>query len=307
MPAFTAGELKKLYYVPEVTYGVTPVTALTWGGEIIELTPSTDMKVRINRISGTRGTFDATRDAAEIGLKVRAMTRAVSGGFDWRNLWAVYAYGAVGALTDHLGSFSMQALKTVGASNYYSQYSGCKVNKLTLDAPAPGEPWVFEADVIARWMQKATAKTIAGLQNVVVGADPADITTSLLTWNGVSQYNIGSGLVTWYPKSLKLTVDNAMQRQMGNVVGADAVKYSVPIGISEGPRDIMLEANLWYSDETLVNARIAGTAVTAVTIPMDAQTITLSNGVFMANDFPTLKHDIMDETVKINFKSLTIA
>jgi hypothetical protein len=307
MAAFTAGELKTLNYIPEVTYGVTPVTALTWGGDIEEFTPTDDMKVRINRISGTRSTFDATRDAAEMGFKLKCRARAAAGGTDWRALWAAYAFGSTTALTDHLGSFSAQVLKTVGASNYYTQYSGCKLDKLGISAASPGEPWMFEADVMARWKQNATAKAIVGLQSLTVGANATDTTTSPLTWNGASQYNIGGGLVTWYPKSIKFGVDNAMQRQMGNVVGADAVKYSVPIGISEGARDITLEANLWYADETFVNARLNNTAVTAVTIPIDTFTVTLSNGVFMANDFPALKHDLMEETVKINFKSLTIA
>jgi hypothetical protein len=307
MAAFTAGELRKLYWVAESTYGVTPATALTWGGEILELSPMDDLKVRINRISGSRSAFDRTRDGAEMGFRVKCLSRAVSGGYNWRNLFAAYAFGSTTGLADHLGSFSAQVLKVVGGTSYYSQYAGCKINKLTLGADAPGEPFVFDAEVLARWLQKATAKAITGLQSVTVGADPADITTSLLTWNGVSQYNLGGGLTNWYPKSLKLTVDNGMQRQMGNVVGADSNRYVVPIGISEGQRDIVLEAGLWYEDETWVNARLAGTAVTAVTIPVDSYTITLSNGELLANDFPTLKHDLMDETVKISFKSLSIA
>jgi hypothetical protein len=303
----TAGELGTLSYVNEAAYGTIPVGALTWGCDIEELVPSTDMKANLMRVSSSRSAFEATRGAAEYGFRVKGYSRAAAGAYNWRNLWAYYGLGSLTGLADHLESFTAQAYLDTGATNYYKFYSGCKVNKLTISAEAAGEPWAFDAEIFARWHYQNTSKNVAGLQTVTVGASPDAQTGATLCWNGISYYNIGGGLVAWYPRNIKLTVDNKLQRQNGNVLGDDANYYSVPIGMAEGPRDIILEANLWYEDETWTAAKLAGTEVSAVAIPIGDQTISLQDGVLLGNDFPTLKHDLMDENVKIAFETLSIA
>ena len=61
-------------------------------------------------------------------------------------------------------------------------------------------------------------------------------------------------------------------------------------------------ANSWVSQTTL---SIDG--VTALTIKVGAYTITLSGGVWEANDLPELKQDLMEETGRIRFNALSIA
>jgi len=306
---YTAGEIKKFFYVPEIYYGTTPTTALTWGGEASSFKPSTDFHPAFHETSGSRSFGEHTRDATDVGFNVKCLARAVSGGYNWTNLWAVYTFGSTTALTEHLGSFTAQTGKLVGSSHYYDFYNGCKINSLTINADAPGKPFIFDADVFCRYVTQKTSKTLTGLQSVTVGSDPSDITTAILTWKGILQINIaGGGLVNWYPRSWKLTVDNHLGREEGNILGADSVKYSLSAyQLSEGVRDIIFEATLPAQNETYTAAKIADSAVTSLTLPIDAKTITLTGGVWQANDFPEFKHDLNEETVRIRFKSLTIA
>ncbi len=306
MAVYTAGELKDFAYVPESTYGTTPTTALTWGGKPRRIKSNNSYNVNFEPGASSRSFTDVTRGPEDAGFEIEYLARLVSGGYNWRNFAAYYAFGSTTALTDHLGSFTAQIKKTVGASNYYNFYSGCKINKLTISCDAPGKPVVFTADVWARHLCPDTDKTMSELQSMTVGADPSAISTAILTWAGVQQINIG-GAANWYPKSWSVTIDNHLEREYGNVVGADSNKYHVTYALNEGIRDIIYEATLWSQNETYTNAKINNTAVTSVTVPLDVYTLTLSTGYFEANDLPELKHDLMDETVKIRFKSLSVA
>jgi len=300
-------KIKQFYYVPEVTYGVTPTSALTYGGPIVSFKPNVDKQVELHRTSG-RDFSDVTRGPYKAGFNIKAKARSVSGGYNWTNLWAMFGMGSASGLADTLGSFTAQTSK-VGAATTYNFYNGCKVSKLNISSEGPGKEILFDADVIAQWVQAATTtKAITGLQSLTVGADPTDITTPLLIWNGISQINLGGGLTTWTPRKWSLIVDNHLAPNPENRLGADSVKYPLDAGsLPEDSRDIILEVTLPHEAETYLAAKLADTAITAVTIPIDAKTVTLSNGVFMANDLPELKQGLLEETCKMQFTSLSIA
>ncbi len=312
MAQYSPGELKTFYYVPEVTYGTTPTDALTWGCDLVSLKPRVNANKDFHSTeSSTNGTYGAvTRGGWEIGYTMEGLAHVASGSYDWFDFWAVYGLGSATACTRHLGSFTAQVGKTVSSSNYYDFYNGCKINKLTISCDGPGKLIKFSAEVMCRWVTQDTDKTIAGLQAVTVGANASDITTAILTWTGASQINIAAGgLTTWYPRKWELVVDNHLERMMGNVTGADAGQYSVTYALSEGLREITFTCDLPYEGETYTAAKLASSAITALTIPVDNETITLSTGELLVDgdDWPEYGHKLMDEPVKIKFKSIGIA
>jgi len=314
MAQYTAGEMKTLLYVPETNFGITPpvgtVPTLTWGANCADLKGKFNKHHAFHPIEVGRSNFQATTDSWDAGFSVKAVAQTVSGGYDWRKLWAVYGLGSESGLTDHLGSFSVQTGKKAGASERYNLYNGCKMSKLTISSDRAGAPVIFEADVLSQWYASSSSKVYTGLQALTLGADPATIATPLLCWSGASQRNIAAGgLATWFPMGWKLTVDNKIKRHYGNLQGADTNWYSLTAALPEDEREIMFECTLAHEDETYINAKMAGSTMTAITIPIGAQTLTLSNGTILLEDadFPEYKQSLMEETVRVRFPTLSIA
>ena len=308
MGGFTAGELKRWYFVPESTYGTTPATALTYGGAILRMRPKVNMAVERHWLGDTQGYTQVTRGPYKAGFDLEYYAHQDSGAYYWYNFAALYGYGATGGLADHLGSFTAQFRKYVNPTNYYDIYNGCKINSLSMKWGKPGLPIVIKADVIAQFLTLSTAKAITGLQSVTVRADPTDISTNLLCRSGISQINLGGGLANWYPTTLEWTIERNLEPQQGNRLGADSVQYPLDvIALDEGPRDIVVTADLRYAGNTYKAAKLAGTAITALTVPVGNQTITFSNGDFASDDFPEEEQKVRDEPLKMYFKSLAIA
>lgn len=300
--------IKKFYYVPEATYGTTPTTALTWGCEIDTFKPTVDWQTEMIRTSG-RDVTDFMDTALKVAMTLKGRARAVSGAYDWTNLFAVYGMGATTGLADTLGSFTCQTCKVAGANTFYNFYSGCKINNLQISTEGPGKDIAFTADIIAQAVAASTSKTISGIQALTVGADPTDITTSLLTWSGISQINVaGGGLTNWHPRRWTFAIDNHLEPWPQNKTGADSANYAFEAGqLPESDRDITLEVELPHETETLLNANIAKSAITAVTFPIGNKTLTLTNGRLIGGNSPELKQSLLSETLKFQFKTLSIA
>jgi len=310
MTGYTAGELKRMYYVPEVTYGTTPTAALTYGGAILRMTPKVNMAMERHWLGDTQGYTQVTRGPYKAGYELEYYAHVDSGAYYWYNFAAVYGLGAAAAFADHLGSFTTQFMKYVNPTYYYDFYNGCKINQLDLLFNKPGQPIVFKADVKSQFLTLGTSKTMTGLQNgVVVGANPTDIATNLLCRNGISQINLGAGgLVNWYPKTMALSIPRNLEPVEGVKLGADSVNYPLEVlQLDEGQREVTLTCDIRYGNTTYKAAKLAGTAITALTIPIGNQLITLANGDFAADDFPEERQAIRDEPLKMHFKALTIS
>lgn len=311
MAGFTAGELKRWYFVPEATYGVTPTgTALTYGGAILDMKPKVNMAMERHWLGDTQAYTQVSRGPYKAGFDLEYYAHQDSGAYYWYNFAMVYGLGAAGAFTDHLTSFSTQFMKYVNPTYYYDIFNGCKINNLTMRFNKPGQPIVFKADVVAQFVTLGTSKTLSGMQNgTVVGANPTDIATNLLARTGVSQINLGGGgLANWYPTSMELSIGRNLEGVPGTKVGADSVDYPVEcVALDEGQRDIMLTADVRYQNTTYKAAKLAGTAITALTIAAGNQTITLANGDFASDDFPGESQKLRDEPLKMHFKAMTVA
>jgi hypothetical protein len=313
MAAYSPGEIANFYFVPETVFGTTPTDALTWGGIITEkdgAKPKVNQNKQFHRGSTSRSFSDVTKGAWNVGFKLKALARVTSGGYNWKNFWAVYALGSATALTEHLGSFTAQLERVIGASKVYWHFNGCKINKLAIACEGPGQLIEFDADILARWPNAGTAKAITGLQALTVGDDPAEITTALMTWASVSQINIAAGgLVNWYPRAWQINIDNGLKATMGNLTGADANNYPCAQSINEGGRDILFSCTLDLENETYNTAKLAGSAITALTFIFDTFTVTLSNGELVVedDDLPPFHREIGEQTLRIRFKSIAVS
>ena len=307
MGQYTAGELDLFYYVAETTYGVTPTTGLAYGGDIISLKPLVDMQKNYVMLGGNRSFGTVTKGPYKAGFQASMYARSA---VDWRNFFAIHALGTTTALSDHLSSFSALIAKKVATSYKYNMYNGCKISKLVISSELPGKPWVFDVDVLAQWVSQSTTKAFTGLQTVTMGAYPSEPAKPILTWLTAPQINLAAGGLAAFPaKKISLTIDNHMTGQPGCKVGADAVDYPLEAGenINEGIRDIIVDYTIDATNETYTNSKLADQAVTALTIKVGAYTITLSGGVWEANDLPELKQDLMEESGRVRFNALSIA
>lgn len=310
MANYSPGELANFNYSAETNYGTTLTTALTWGCTVQSAKPKVNPHKAFHLGSTSRSYSDVTRGAWDIGLKLKGWARATSGGYDWRNFFATYALGSTTALTEHLGSFTGQVEFAIGAGKLYWHLNGCKIDKLKISCEGAGQIIDFDADILARWLTKGTAKAITGLQTVTVGADASEIITAMLTWSDVSQINIAAGgLVDWHPKSWSIEIDNQLTATMGNLLGADSAYYHCPRALNEGGRDIVFTCQLDLENETYNTAKLASSAITAITIPIDNDVITLSNGEILLedDDLPEFKRDVMEQPLRIRFKSISVA
>jgi len=307
MGQYTAGELDLLYYVAESSYGVTPTGAQSYGGDLISLKPGVDLVKNYVLLGGNRSFGTVTKGPYKAGFSASLYARAA---VDWRTFFAAYACGSTSGLADHMGSFSALIGKKVGAAYKYNMYNGCKISKLVISSELPGKPWVFDVDVLAQWVSHSTTKAFTGLQTVTMGAYPSEPAKPILTWLTAPQINLAAGGLAAFPaKKLSLTIDNHMMGQPGCKIGADSVDYPLDAGegINEGERDIIVDYTIPATNETYTNSKLADQAVTALTIKVGAYTITLSGGVWEANDLPELKQDLMEETGRIRFNALSIA
>lgn len=307
MGQYTAGELDLLYYVAESSYGVTPTGAQSYGGDIVSMKPNVDPVKSFILLGGNRSFGTYTKGPYKAGFTASMYARTA---VDWRTLFAAYAFGSTTGLADHLGSFSTLIGKKVASSYAYNMYNGCKISKLVISSELPGKPWVFDIDVIAQHVVKSTTKTFTGLQSVTMGAYPSEPAKPIMTRLTQPKINLNAGGLAAFPaKKISLTVDNHMAGQPGCKVGADSVDYPLDAGenINEGERDIIVDYTIDATNETYTNSKLADQAVTALTIKVGAYTITLSGGVWEANDLPELKQALMEESGRIRFNSLSIA
>lgn len=314
MAVITTGELQKLMWIGETTYGTTPTSALTWGGDTLESKDNTDTKREYNLTSGSRSFASTNRGMMLSGFDWKGYVRATSGGYSWVNFFALNALGSTTAVTDHLPSFSsqVQIKQVIGGATTYQNflYNGCKLNRLEIMAKSPGQAYEFNINVASRWCTYSATKAFTGLQTVTVGADAADpnAVATPVAWTTPCQYNLaGAGYINFYPRNWKLTLDNHVAPMPGQMLGADSSYYQVCGSLEEEEREITFECTLPAYGQTFQNAKRLGSLMTGIKMTIDNKVVTLGNGYFVENDFPTYKQALNDETFKIKFPIISIA
>jgi hypothetical protein len=315
---YTAGNLRPFNYITESNFGVTPATALIWGGELLDVHPVTNMKMEEIVESGSATYGDVVYDPPIYGFEAKLITRKTSGGFDWRAFFATFGMcGATGSSTflSLPASFTAQIAKLVGAAYSYNFYSGCYIDRLKMSWDKPMREVIFDIKVLSQYVQPSTGKTITGHQAVTVGADASPITTDLLRWANNPQISYGGGpplLADLYAKKCSLTIDHHLEpAPEGIATGADATKRPMPIAFAKGKTDILFEVDLESNTENWTNAKLARSSIEQLVPPHFAASgeyhILLATGYFVGDDLAPIKaSDVNRESFKAKFKSCTL-
>lgn len=307
MAKYTRGSVGHAMYVAESVYGTIPTGAMSWAGETQEYSPEHNFHQEFVPGPASRSfTEGLSMDTWEMAFRLQALAKVSN----WKSYWARFGMGSTSGTADALDSFVQQVDIYDGSTHSYHVANGCKMNRLEIDAKAPGAAYLFNAQNFCQWEEGFSTRAVNTIQNVSLGAEASDPATAILGWNGNSQINVaGGGLATWYPQNFKLIVDNHLTREKGVVTGYDTNKYPTAIGLSPGQREIIFEGQVISGDMTYYNIMKSNTLITSLTIPIDTDTVTLTYGRPYRDQWPKWlnTNDVNLEPVRFRFKSISIA
>lgn len=312
---YVPGELRPLYGVREIEYGKTPPDALAYLAELESVTPNIDANQLVEQWSGDRSYAPASCvfERWDPALKIIALPRAPSAGYDWRDGLIEGALGSIGGTSplDRLPSYSMLVEMSQGAANVGRYlYNGCKANTLALTVDKPGGRVVLEAELFASYITKVGASgAVTGLQELTLNvAEAAPSSSPPLQWKSPMTLEAGTTR-TIYPQRIRLEVRNGMQRQGANVPGADGAGYALTAALHEGRREIAAEVELYLEDMITVDEMLANQSIGSLSTVIGGQEVTLRDGHYIvdADAWPALRHDVMTHTVRMRFSAVTIA
>lgn len=175
-------------------------------------------------------------------------------------------------------------------------YTGCKTDKLTISADAPGGVVKFEEEVLASASSSAMLNSAKSVWSA--SAAPA------IQWmNGITL--AGSDI---YPQSFKLTITNNLDRVRVPNGSGDAITGA----LLEGRREIEFEADVWMEDLSFVANAINNTIPTSgivITLGIDNPVmLTLSGVRWMADGtLPSLIQDKQRQTLRLRAATLVMS
>ena len=308
--ALVTGGLKVGQFLGEDTYGTMKTGQLGYAGDTLDLQPlpGNPFGTTFEHIPGDQVDFFVDEDIFQGGFTRKYRMRS---GEYWKNYCALYGYGSTSGLPSasgqHLGQFTFLDDVYDGTTHAYQVFNGCKFNKLMISGRRPKAAILFEDEVFSQWYQNDSDKNLTGIQTVTLGADAGAVSSDKLIWAGNSQINLaGGGLNDWYLENWKITQNNNLFREPGVKTGGDSNPYYVPMGLNEDGQEVIFEGEVIVKDMTYINAKINKTVVTAITIPIDDDLITLTGGTFTRDDFPPFSQKSTRERIKVRFTGLAI-
>jgi hypothetical protein len=311
--AYVPGELRPLYGVKEVSYGVTPTSTLDYFGELISASPAIDPNQSVEHWSGSRSYAPASCvfERWDPAVRVTVEPRVNMTGYDWLDGLMEGALGKVTG-TEPLGrlpSYSMLLELTQGTAIGQYLMNGVKINQLTLSVDKPGGRIKLEAELFGQYLTKiGAARAVTGLQNLTLGANESAPTTLPLQWKAPVTINTGTAR-NIYPQNLKFTLKNELSRQGENKTGADSQNYAVTGQLHEGRRDITVEVELYLEDLVIFDELLANKSIASLSTQIGGDTITFQNGHYIVGTdaWPELKNDVMTHSVKMRFSAIALS
>ena len=292
----TAGDLTPVIVNEETTYG-TPTGDPTLYGDVAEggrFTFTDNPNPHLAWRYGSRS-FDPTdyvtqqKDASyTASLEVRDIP-------SWYGI-INNATGVMGTQGDPLlPSTTKEICVKTGASAWQGrQYCGCKTNKLTISADAPGGVVKFEEEVMA-------SKSVPVTRNSALALWKSDNSPAVQWMNGITLN--GSDI---YPQSFSLSISNNLDRirvpNNGNAITG---------ALLEGRREMEFEADIWMEDLSYVansinNSSPSGSIV--VTLGIDnAVALTLGGLRWISDSHPDLIQDKQRQKLKFRATSLNLS
>lgn len=290
----TAGDLTPVTIKAESTYG-TPTGADILYGDVAEGGRFTFTDTANPYLSWRYGSRSFSPDnyvtqQKDAGFIASLELRDIS---NWQRM-IEYATGTGGTGTDPLLATRTEEIYVKDGSDWQGRvYNGCKTNKLTISADAPGGIVTFEEEVMA---MKSTPATI----NEAKAAWSAS-SASAIQWMGGMTLN-GT---TIYPQSFRLSITNNLDRV--RVPDTDgAITGSLP----EGRREMELEADVWMEDLDLIvddisNANITGNVVITLGISHKVELRALVKWM-SDGTHPDLIQDKQRQTIRLRAYNLAV-
>jgi len=310
---YVPGELRPLYGVKEVSYGVTPTSTLDYFGELISASPAIDPNQSVEHWSGSRSYAPASCvfERWDPAVRVTVEPRVNMTGYDWLDGLMEGAMGKTMG-TEPLGklpSYSMLLELTQGTTIGQYLMNGVKVNQLILSADKPGGRIRLEAELYGQYLSKVgAARAVTGLQSLTLGSNESTPTTLPLQWKAPVTINTGTAR-TIYPQNLKFTIKNDLARQGENKIGADSLNYAVTGQLHEGRRDITVEVELYLEDLVIFDELLANKAITSLSTEIGGDVITFQSGHYIVDGstWPEWRNDVMTHNVKMRFSAVALS
>jgi hypothetical protein len=305
-PMHTAGDLRMATYKTEVTPGTIVAATLIYGGSSARLKNDRDDGAVFIVLPGDRGFGATQRGPAKNGCTLDFHSRASGSWGDWRDFFAVFGIGGRDAPAATLGTFTLVVY--LASTSKYEVYTGCKVNRAVITGSAPGRILEFQLQIFAQDHVIESSKALTDVQSVTIGADPSTPTEALLFWATNIKVNLaGAGLVDTFFQRWTFTVDNHLERIEGNKIWFDSTNHQQTVEIHEGEREMIFEGTLKLKDATWDAAKIADSLITALTIPIDNDTVTLSNGKLVPNQYSDREQKTGEDRIEIHFPTNSLA
>lgn len=290
----TAGDLTPVTVQAESTYGTPTGDDILYGdvaeGGRFTFTDTANPYLSWRYGSRSFNPNNYVTQQKDAGFSASLEVRDVSG---WGRI-IDYAVGIGGTSTDPLlPSRTEEIYAKIGAEWNGRTYNGCKTDKLTISADAPGGVVKFEEEVLAMKSAPSTVSTAKA-------AWSASATAPAVQWMG----GMRLAGVDIYPQSFKLSIMNNLERiRVPN--DGEAITGS----LLEGRREMELEAEIWMEDFALVNDDIANDTISGesyITLGITNR-VRLSLPIirWMANgSHPDLIQDKQRQTIRLRVASL---
>lgn len=173
-------------------------------------------------------------------------------------------------------------------------YYGCKTDKLTVSADAPGGIVTFEEEVMASRSAPVTKNTPEAVWS--------GSTAPAVQWmNGIT---VGGQEI--YPQSFRLSIENNLDRERRPTDGE-----AITGALLEGRRNILFEADVWMEDLGYVDADISNAVGGTIVIVLGIEnpvTLTLTGVRWMADGtHPDLIQDKQRQTLRMRAAELAVS
>ena len=293
MAHITAGDLTPITIKTESTYG-TPTGDYILYGDVaeggnftIKSTPNPYLSWRYGSRSYNPDNYVTQQKDAAFSASLEVRDKS-----GWKQI-IEYATGAGGTSGDpSLASrYEVFYVKTGATWSGYS-FSGCKTDKLTISADAPGGIVKFEEEVMA---------SQDGTQGLGSALSVWSDTSPAVQW--MSGITVGGSEL--YPQSFKLSIANNLERErvpnLGNAITG---------ALLEGRREIELEVDVWMEDLTEIIGNINNSNVNNIVMTLGITNkvrLTMSGVKYMAdgNNTPLIQ-DKQRQTLRSRVANIAV-
>ena len=175
-------------------------------------------------------------------------------------------------------------------------YNGCKTDKLTITADAPGGIVRFTEEVLA-------SKSAPVTKNSAEAAWSSSSAPAVQWMNGITV--AGTEI---YPQSFELSITNNLDRVRAPNPSGEAITAA----LLEGRREIEFQADVWmedlaYINNAISNADVSGSVVITLGIE-EPVTLTLSGVKYMADGtLPDLIQDKQRQTLRFRAADIVVS